>query len=95
MHNVNIVVYKNFKQFCTQACHSERGVKNCVYNVYILFNIRIIKYYNNNHNNIVGNNVIARQLKTGVNIANIVHKRQFKQIRKDRKISICVQCEQL
>ena len=74
MHNVNIVVYKIFKQFCTQACHSNRGFKSCVYNVYILVIILVIKYYNNNHNNIVGNNVIARQLKTGVNIANIVHK---------------------
>ena len=54
MHNVNIVVYKNFKQFCTQACHSERGFESYVYNVDILIIIRIIKYNNNNHNNIVG-----------------------------------------
>ena len=58
---MGIDVYKIFKQFCTQACHSERGFESCVVNVYILFIIRIIKYNNNNHNNIVGNNVIARQ----------------------------------
>ncbi len=85
MHNVIIVVYKIFKHFCTQHDLYWRGFESCVYNVCILFIIWIIKYYNNNHNNIVGNNVIAHGIKTGVNIANIVHKRQFKQICKERK----------
>ena len=55
MDNVGVGVYKNFKQFCTRHVLYWRGFKSCVYNVYILFIIRIIKYYNNNHNNIVGN----------------------------------------
>jgi hypothetical protein len=52
--NVYSVVYKNFKQFCTQHSLYWRGFKSCVDNVYIVFIILVIKYYNNNHNNIVG-----------------------------------------
>jgi len=61
VHNVNIVVYKIFKQFCTRHPLYWRGFESYVHNVYIVVIILVIKYYNNNHNNIVENNVIARQ----------------------------------
>ncbi len=54
MYIVGIVVYKFFKQFCTRHPLYWRGFESCVYNVDILVIIRIIKYNNNNHNNIVG-----------------------------------------